>query len=104
MTNVFIYNERLGIELPSLDQEWERYREEERADILVRWEEIRGTIPDRILSLERIIIRKQLQLNVEDDFPISCRLNYEIAELASCITDLHIWYRVNQELSTRAHH
>jgi hypothetical protein len=104
MRNVFVYNERLGIELPILDLDWDQYREEERAEILVRWEQIRGNIPDRIQSLERIIIRKQLQLNVEDDFPSSCRLNFEIAELASRITDLHIWYRVNQEFSSRSHH
>lgn len=103
MRNVFVYNERLGIELPVLDRDWDQIREEERAGILVRWEQIRGSIPDRIQSIEQIIIRKQLQLNVEDDFPASCRLNFEIAELASCITDLHIWYRVNQEFSSRSH-
>ncbi|WP_127586887.1 hypothetical protein [Paenibacillus koleovorans] len=104
MSNGFVYDERLGIELPALDREWEQYSETERAEMLERWERIRGAIPDRIQALERIIIRKQLQLDVEDDFPTSCRLNYEIAEKASCITDLHLWYRVNQELSTRAHH
>lgn len=103
MRNVFQYNDRLGIELPELDREWEQYSEAERAEMLVYWEQIRGRIPDRIVSLEQVIIRKQLQLNVEDDFPLSCSLNREIAELASCITDLHIWYRVNQEFSSRMH-
>ncbi|MFK7696730.1 hypothetical protein [Paenibacillus sp. HJGM_3] len=103
MRNVFQYNDRLGIELPELDREWGQYSEAERAEMLVYWEQIRGRIPDRIMSLEQVIIRKQLQLNVEDDFPLSCALNREIAELASCITDLHIWYRVNQEFSSRMH-
>ncbi|MDF2668199.1 MAG: hypothetical protein K0R67_505 [Paenibacillus sp.] len=100
----FVWNERLGIELPEFDNEWEQYSVEERSDTLARWEQIRGRIPERIYEIEKNIIRKQLQLNVEDDFPLSCQLNYEISELASCITDLHLWYRANQELASKSHH
>ncbi|OQP01541.1 hypothetical protein B1689_04345, partial [Geobacillus sp. 44C] len=43
------------------------------------------------------------QLSDENDFERSCRLNSEIAELASIINDLWIWYRMNQTVSMRAH-
>jgi hypothetical protein len=99
----FQYNERLGIELPVLELEWEDYSKQERSDVLLKWEQIRGTIPDCIHKLEAVIIQKQSQLDKEDDFPTSCLLNYEIAELASKINDLHLWFRVNQEVETKMH-
>jgi hypothetical protein len=99
----FLYNERLGIELPVLEQDWEEYSEQDRSNLLLRWEQIRGTIPDRIHKLEAVIIYKQAQLDREDDFPISCKLNWEIADLASTINDLHLWFRINQELDAKIH-
>lgn len=104
MTDVFVWNERLGIPLPQLDKDFEDYSKQEQAEMLLRWEEIRGTIPDRVKQIERIIIVKQNQLNVEDDFAASCRLNSEIAELASTINELHLWFRVNQDMEARAAH
>ncbi|GGG15524.1 hypothetical protein [Paenibacillus abyssi] len=101
--DAFKWNERLEIELPVLELEWEAYRLEERAAILEYWEAIRGRIPDRIMKLERVINKKQALLFEEDDFERSCQLNSEIAELASRINDLHIWYRINQEIETRRH-
>lgn len=103
MNYTFTYDERLGIRLPVLHVDWERLSEEEQGDILLEWEQIRGSIPDQVKRLERIIIDKQNRLNVEDDFPASCRLNSEIAELASTINDLHLWYRVNQEMEAKPH-
>jgi hypothetical protein len=103
MNYSFHYNERLGIELPVMALEWEDYSKQERSDLLLQWEQIRGTIPDRIQKLEAVIIIKQNQLDKEDDFPASCRLNSEIAELASTINDLHLWFRVNQEVDTKLH-
>lgn len=103
----FVYDERLGIDLPLLHLEWDLLSGAERTALLHDWEKIRGRIPERIRKLERIIVDKQNQLNVEDDFPLSCRLNTEIAELASCITDLHLWFRVDQDLTTaedKGHH
>ncbi|QYR20358.1 hypothetical protein KZ483_21450 [Paenibacillus sp. sptzw28] len=99
----FIWNERLGIALPELNREWECYNDQEQADIVTRWEVIRGTIPDRVFALERLINTKQAQLNEEEDFETSCTINADIAELASRINDLHIWYRINQEIETRRH-
>ena len=100
----FVYDERLGIDLPLLHEDWGRLTAAERAELLHDWERIRGRIPDRIQQLERIIIEKQNRLNVEDDFPQSCRLNTDISELASCITDLHLWFRADQDVSDKGHH
>lgn len=99
----FVVDERLGIPLPVLDREWDEYGEDDRAKILLRWEQIRGAIPDRIRDLERLIVDKQAELNRETDFPACCRLNTDIAELASVITDLHLWYRVHQDWSGKLH-
>lgn len=100
----FVYDERLGIELPLLHEDWNALTVAERSDILRIWEHIRGRIPDRIQQLERVIVEKQNRLNVEDDFPRSCALNSEIAELASRITDLHLWYRADQDVSVKGHY
>lgn len=104
MTWTFIIDDRLGIPLPQLDLEWDEYSDLERAQILLRWEEIRGTIPDHVKRLERIIIHKQSQLDVEDNFKLSCQLNSEIAELAATINELHLWFRVNQDITPSAAH
>ncbi|NHN31270.1 hypothetical protein [Paenibacillus agricola] len=101
----FVPDQRLGIPLPYWNKEWEDFTEEERSEILLRWEEIRGTIPDHIKRLESIIIKKQNQLNVEDNFKLSCELNSEIAELAGTINELNLWFRVNQDITASvAHH
>ncbi|WP_051567438.1 hypothetical protein [Brevibacillus borstelensis] len=99
----FVYDERMGIRLPALQHDWEEYSPGERADILMEWEEIRSTIPDRIIKLEAMIIEKQTQLDVEEDFPRSCQLNSEIHEIASIINDLNIWFRVQQDYDTKLH-
>ncbi|HUC93548.1 MAG TPA: hypothetical protein VMS09_16275 [Paenibacillus sp.] len=94
---------RLGIDLPVVDGEWDDIPETDRAAALTRWESIRGSIPDRVFALERQINTLQARLFEEDDFEASCVLNSDIAELASRINDLHIWYRINQEIETRRH-
>jgi hypothetical protein len=104
MRNFFQYDERLGIELPAIENEWEYYPADIRSGILLYWEQVRGMIPDRIHKLEAIIIRKQSQLDREDDFPTSCQLNSDIADLASMINDLHLWFRTNQDLEVKVHH
>jgi hypothetical protein len=99
----FVRNNRLGISLPVLDYDWDDYTELEQTRIVEHWETIRGTIPDRIIVFEQQIRIRQSQLYEEDDFEVSCLLNYEIAEFASRINDLHIWYRINQEIESRRH-
>ncbi|WP_071393840.1 hypothetical protein [Bacillus tuaregi] len=103
MKEYFTYNERLGIELPIIDLEWDDLSHEVQEAILLYWENIRGAIPDRIVLLEKTINRKQEQLNDEGDFQISCQLNSEIAELASIINDLWLWFRLNQNISEKMH-
>jgi hypothetical protein len=100
----FVYNSKLGIELPRLDGEWEDMPEDERARALLRWEEIRGRIPDRIKELESEIVRKQELLNNEDDFQKSCVLNSEIAGLAGIINELNIWFRTGQNMTNDKPH
>ncbi len=98
MNYTFVYDERLSIKLPVFEVEWEALDLSEREAVLAAWEDIRGSIPDRVKEREDRINQKQARLNQEDDFEVSCALNWEIAELASQINDLHLWYRVNQDL------
>lgn len=103
MEDLFVYNERLGISLPLLLKEWDEYEKNIQQKILLQWENIRGCIPDQIKALEVIINRKQDELSDENDFVQSCELNFAIAELASIINDLWLWYRTNQDVSVKMH-
>ncbi|RRN74258.1 hypothetical protein EI200_02860 [Peribacillus simplex] len=103
MRELFTNDERLGIPIPDLNLEWDEYTKGEQQQILVQWENIRGSIPDRIKELESTINRKQVQLSDESNFTKSCQLNSEIAELASIINDLWLWYRTNQGVSEKMH-
>ncbi|AYA77289.1 hypothetical protein ACVBAX_00150 [Robertmurraya sp. GLU-23] len=104
MEKHFELNERLGIKLPTLHKNWEDYTFHTQQSILLEWEKIRGHIPDRIAELEEHINKKQASLSDESDFQKSCQLNTEIAELASIINDLWLWYRTNQDIGGKAHH
>ncbi|MDQ0220060.1 hypothetical protein ELQ35_20150 [Peribacillus cavernae] len=103
MKEIFSVDERLGIPVPIFTKEWSEYGEAEQQEILLLWENIRGSIPDRIKELEKLINIKQDQLSDESDFAISCQLNSEIANLASAIVDLWLWYRVNQGITEKKH-
>ncbi|MFP7299502.1 hypothetical protein [Neobacillus niacini] len=103
MKEYFSFDHRLGISVPNIDMEWALYSDETQQAILFHWEKIRGSIPDRIAELENIINYKQAQLSNENDFKVSCKLNSEIAELASIINDLWLWYRANQTVSEKMH-
>ena len=98
MNTFFEYNERLGIFIPTLLKEWDEYEKNIQEQILVQWDHIRGMIPDRIKALEVIINLKQDELSTENDFTQSCNLNSEIADLASIINDLWLWYRIESRL------
>jgi hypothetical protein len=99
----FRFDSRLGIHIPHLIDEWDSYNKETRELILFHWEKIRGSIPDRIADLEHEINEKQHALSNESDFVKSCLLNSEIADLASVINDLWLWYRTHQDLASKAH-
>ena len=104
MNHLFEFNERLGIFIPTLLKEWDEYEKNKQEQILVQWDHIRGMIPDRIKALEVMINLKQDELSDENDFVQSCKLNSEIADLASIINDLWLWYRLNQDLSEEKVH
>lgn len=104
MKEHFYFDHRLGILIPELALDWDEYSKDTQEQVLFQWEKIRGAIPDRIAELEAEINRKQAQLDDESDFPRSCQLNSDIAELASIINDLWLWYRTNQTISTKIHH
>ncbi|MCM3572197.1 MULTISPECIES: hypothetical protein [Mesobacillus] len=104
MEQFFLFNSRLGIPLPDLQGNWEDYSIDTRHAILLHWEKIRGSIPDRIAELEKTINLKQAQLSDESDFIRSCELNSEISELASIINDLWLWYRTQQDISAEKIH
>lgn len=99
MNGIFTDDKRLGIRVPHLDKPWEDYSPNEQEAILLEWETIRGLIPDRIAELEREINEKQDALGQEADFARSCQLNADIAELASIVNDLWIWYRISPHVS-----
>jgi hypothetical protein len=105
MKEYFTYDQRLGIlvPLPEITDEWDVLSKHIQQEIIFYWEDIRGSIPDRIAELETSINQKQAQLSNETNFPISCQLNSEISELASIINDLWIWFRANQTLSAKTH-
>lgn len=99
----FYYHDRLGIHIPIIDEEWDSLPEDIRQFILLQWETVRGIIPDRIISLEKSINTKQAQLYNESNFERSCQLNQEIADLASIINDLWLWFRTDQHISEKMH-
>jgi hypothetical protein len=99
----FEYDQRLGIAIPDLNKEWKCFDRNTQEEILSQWEAIRGNIPDRVRELEQEINIKQALLDNEDDFLQSCHLNSEIAELASTINDLWIWFRSQAKISGKAH-
>ena len=103
MEKYFLYDDHLGIEIPHLQEDWEDIPEKMQHAILLKWEQVRGKIPDRIKELEHYINAKQHHLNNEEDFEISCKLNSEIADLASIINDLWLWYRLTQNVSEGTH-
>ncbi|QMV45154.1 hypothetical protein [Cohnella cholangitidis] len=98
LDNQFEFSERHGISVPHLDCDWNELDIEHQTAILARWEMIRGCIPDHIMKFEDAIRVKQQRLFEEDDFALSCLINGEIADLASRINDLNIWFRTQQEI------
>jgi len=99
MEVTFIYDSRLGIEIPDLKKPWQQLSVETQSETLARWEGVRGNIPDRIKDLEGSINYLQNELYQESNFQLSCQINSDIAELASIINDLWIWYRTDEEIS-----
>ncbi|MFC0557935.1 hypothetical protein [Halalkalibacter alkalisediminis] len=99
MSVEFIYDSRLGLSIPRLNSSWEDLNVTTQEQVLAKWESIRGTIPDLIKDIEKKITIVHEQLSREEDFERSCALNLEMAELASNINDLWIWFRLTPTLT-----
>ncbi|HZG56833.1 hypothetical protein [Paenibacillus sp.] len=100
----FAYDERLGIPTPRLTKDWNEFTAREQSEILYFWETVRGAIPDRIFAFEREIVDLQSRLDEEENFDLVCEMTWDIAERASRINDLHLYFRLNQDVATKAHH
>jgi hypothetical protein len=99
----FAFDSRLGISIPQLKTDWEELDPALQEKTLAEWENVRGDIPERIKSLEQKINKLQQDLYEEENFERSCLLNSRIAELASVINDLWIWYRTGEEVKVKTH-
>lgn len=102
LANQFQYSDRHGIMIPCLANDWDELTWVHQTAILAKWEMIRGNIPEHILRFEEKIRIRQQQLFDEDDFTESCKINGDIADLASRINDLHIYFRTQQDLDGEA--
>lgn len=96
----FKYNERLGIHIPLIYTDWNNISSTEQQQILYRWEQVRSQIPDQIKMFEDEINRRERQLQIEDDFEVFCRLSSEIADYASRVIDLNLWFRTHEEVTS----
>jgi hypothetical protein len=101
LEDYFSLDTRLGIPIPSPQKDLDHYCEKTQHAILLYWEGIRGRIPDRISLIEEEITNKLTEMSNEHDFKRTCHLNNEIAELASIINDLWIWYRKHEPITDR---
>lgn len=100
----FKYNKRLGIEIPIFNISWEELNQDEQKQILYRWEHVRSGIPDRIKELETEIHKRELQLQIEDNFQTFCQLSEEIADMASKVIDLNLWFRTHEDITPEKVH
>jgi hypothetical protein len=99
MSVEFVYDPRLRLPLPALYRTWNELDLSTQEYTLAKWETIRGAIPDRVKEIELEIESVHEQLTNEEDFERSCELNLEMAELASIINDLWIWFRMTPSVS-----
>jgi hypothetical protein len=96
----FLYNKRLGIELPVFHTPWEDLETEEQQKLLYKWEQVRAQIPDQVKYFEALIKERELKLQIEDDNETFCRLSMEIADYASRVIDLNLWFRTQEEVTS----
>lgn len=104
MSYQFVFDSRLGIEIPDLQLDWHSYSIDEQHQILLEWEGVRSKIPDRIIALEKMINKRQAQLAEEENFAVACQLVHDIHDLASIINDLNIWFRIQQDVEPAVIH
>jgi hypothetical protein len=90
----FVYNERLGIQIPVQHREWQEYSRAEQEAMIEQWEMLRARIPDRVKQLEEVIEDRQLKIAVEEDWDRVVALYEDVFAMASIINDLNNWMRV----------
>ncbi len=100
MEQVFTYEDRLGIEVPYLEKEWQDYSLKERTSILEKWELMRGRIPAQIAHFESEIDSLQNDLHREEDWDRSLSIMQKVSDLASRINDLNILFRTQPDADT----
>ncbi len=71
----FIYDSRLDLSLPHINVRWTELEQDTQEHILSKWETIRGTIPDRVKTIEQEINMVHAALTEEENFERSCELN-----------------------------
>lgn len=98
MEQVFVYEERLGIEVPHLQKDWHDYSRAERTSILEKWELMRGRIPELIADFEAKIKNLNELLFQEEDWDKSVELLQQTSDFASRITDLNILFRTHPDI------
>ncbi len=96
--NKFKFDEKLGINIPIFEKEWEEFSVQEQLKIIQVWEKERASIPDRIKELEKKIDQLQ-ELMYEIEFNEFIKIHEEIVDMASAINSLNIWYRTEGELT-----
>ncbi len=97
MEQVFNFEERLGIEVPYLEKDWQEYSLNERTSILEKWELMRGRIPAQIAYFESEIESLQENLHQEEDWDKSLQLMQLVSDYASRINDLNILFRTQPD-------
>lgn len=102
MEDVFVYDARLDMEVPTLTQEWHEYAREDRMRILERWETLRGNIPGIIDRFEAEIARLHAAQAEEEDWDQTVTLMNQINDYASRIADLNILFRMQPDVDS--HH
>jgi hypothetical protein len=95
----FQFDGRLGIELPEFPVPYEELDPETQAQVVTKWERIRARIPDRILVFESEITTLLHEIENEDDWDEVVRRFYTISDLASRISDLNSWRRIDPHIS-----
>lgn len=100
----FVYDERLGIQIPVQHREWHEFSRAEQEAMIEQWEMLRSRIPDRVKQLEEVIEDRQLKIAVEDDWDRVVELYEDVFLMASVINDLNNWMRVETYTSDDGDH
>lgn len=94
----FRFDERLGIEVPDFPAAYEDMDADTQGRIVAEWERIRARIPDRIIVIESQITALLREIEQDDDWDAIVRRFHTISDLASQISDLNGWRRIDPHI------